>query len=378
MHLPDPSLLYVTLGTMAGNMIEGIPIWTMLIGQSGSGKTKMLKSLLKLPRVVAVGSMKGEASFLSGTSRREKAKDATGGVLNKLGDNGCIAYMDFTTLISKGENVVNEILGALRELFDETYQREVGTEGGRTIEHKGRVNLIAGCTPAIDRAAEVNGEMGQRTLYYRLPKTSGYQESSSALRSKNIKQDTEDMQDMVASMFYALDLTMEKVSVRREMNVTEVDRVVSLAMVGCTLRGTIPRHWKNREVDDVAAVEVASRYSQQLGQLFLGMEALGLDEPDCWEVLEKIILDGMPQIRRAALQAVIDGKANGGMRVSTAAVSRVVKVSESAASRTLEDLYILGVVERMTAVSGESGKKLESWKLTDWAEERFKKVGVEG
>jgi hypothetical protein len=41
-------------------------------------------------------------------------------------------------------------------------------------------------------------------------------------------------------------------------------------------------------------------------------------------------------------------------------------------------LYILGVVERMTAVSGESGKKLESWKLTDWAEERFKKVGVEG
>ena len=169
MHIPDPHGLYVTMGTMAGNMLTGKPIWLMLAGSSGSGKTLLLKTLTDQEGVRQVSSIKGEAAFLSGSNKRERAKDATGGILRELGDNGMLLYMDLTSLLSQDERTVKSMLAILRELYDQTWVRDIGGEGGRSLAHKGRVSFLAGVTNAIDRHAEIGQEMGQRCLYYRLP-----------------------------------------------------------------------------------------------------------------------------------------------------------------------------------------------------------------
>lgn len=378
MHIPDPLYLYVVMGSMAGNMMTGIPPWLMIIGQSGQTKTKVINSLLKLKSVRQVASIKGEAALLSGTSKKDRAKDATGGLLRELGENGCLAFTDLTSLMSKDPRTMGEMLGILRELFDKTWKRDIGAEGGRSLSHTGRVCLVAGVThAAIDRQAEVNAEMGQRSLYFRIPASTGYQEAMSAVQDTEPDESMRALQDIVLSMFYGLGMAMDKQTRRRDLSLTEADRLVELARLGVKMRNVVPRDWRDRNVIDIPTDEMATRMSQQLAQLYCGMEAIGVEEEERWRACEKIVMDSMPLIRRECLMTVMDGIANGGLKVSTASVARVVKVSETAARRTLEDLELLGVVARMASVSGVGS---EGWKLSEWSKERLEKIrgGADG
>src|ERR1700676_2204366 len=81
MYLPDPHGLYAVMGAMAGNMLTGAPVWLMLAGDSGSGKTLIQKTLTEQAGVRQVSSIKGEAALLSGVSKKDRAKDSTGGIL---------------------------------------------------------------------------------------------------------------------------------------------------------------------------------------------------------------------------------------------------------------------------------------------------------
>lgn len=375
MHIPDPLFIYVVMGAMAGNMMTGVPPWLMIIGQSGQTKTKMIKSLLKLERVRQVASIKGEAALLSGTAKKDRAKDATGGLLRELGDNGCLAFTDLTSLMSKDPRTMGEMLGILRELFDRTWKRDIGAEGGRSLKHTGRVCVVAGVThAAIDRQTEVNAEMGQRSLYYRLPWSSGYQEAMSAVQDVEPDESTIAMQDLVHSMFYGLEMSFANPRRRRVLTLTEADRIVELGRLAVKMRNVVPRDWRDRNVIDVPTDEMATRMSQQLAQLYVGMDAIGVEEEERWRGCEKIVMDSMPLIRRACLTTVMDGINNGGLKVSTASVARVVKVSETAARRTLEDLELLDVVTRITGVNGSGVVVSEGWKLSEWSRERLGKI----
>lgn len=368
-HMPDPEALYVTLGAMAGNMMSGKPVWLLLVGASGSGKTLLLESLMKLDRTRMVASIKGESALLSGVKKKDRAHDATGGILKELGENGCLVFMDLNTLLSKRKEEVGEMLGILRELYDRTWSRDIGGEGGRHIAHSGRVCLLAGVTHTIDRHTEANQEMGPRCLFYRLPWTDGYQESMSAVNAINPDETRTNMQLIVQAMFNGLELSFENPTLRREMNPTEADVIVGIAQLGSKLRSIVPRDWKDRTVIDVPSEEVSTRMSQQMSQLFCGMEAIGVHKEQIWAALRKIAMDSMPQVRRMTLKCIIreDVKLDKGISTGAAKVvdiAKQIRISETAAKRVVEDLSLLGVIK----------KKSEGWRLTEWSKER---LGIE-
>ena len=63
---------------VANRKLEGDPVWLMLVGGSGVGKTERLIPLAVMPDVVLESSITGPAALLSGTGKKERAKDATG------------------------------------------------------------------------------------------------------------------------------------------------------------------------------------------------------------------------------------------------------------------------------------------------------------
>src|SRR5579863_3923358 len=65
--LPDPGILYVTLGTVAANRMSGDPVWTLLVGSSSSGKSEMTSALSHLPEYFSVSTFT-EAGLLSGVT----------------------------------------------------------------------------------------------------------------------------------------------------------------------------------------------------------------------------------------------------------------------------------------------------------------------
>ena len=119
--------------------------------------------------VVLESSITGPAALLSGTGKKERAKDATGGLLRKLPEGGGVLLLkDFTSIIDMHRDARAEVLAALREVYDGRWDRSVGAEGGRTLTWTGHCGLVAGCTTAIDSAHSVMSVMGTRFMLVRL------------------------------------------------------------------------------------------------------------------------------------------------------------------------------------------------------------------
>lgn len=359
LHMPDPMPLYVTMGSVAGMMLTGTPPWLMLVGSSGCGKTAMLESLLKVQGVEPVSDISGDGALLSGTKRKEVAKDATGGLLKVLGENGCLAFMDFTSILSKSKERVSDLLGIFRELFDRTWSRDIGGEGGRKLVHTGRVCLIAGVTQAVDRAHEVNREMGERCLYFRYPTTDGYQEGRTALDDVEPDKSKEHRQLLVEAMFEHCGLSFAQPVRRRQLTMREQHRIVTLAQFGARCRSNVPRDAYTHQVIDAVSPEVATRMAKEMAQLYCGMEAIGNTQEETWAALRKVALDSMSMARRTVLEHVQVGEE------TERAIATAAKISQRVVKIVLEDLELLGVLEKRGA------KGAEKWRASEWTDRKL-------
>src|SRR6266542_905419 len=180
LHLPDPAPLLAVLGAVAANRLDGDPVWLLLVGPPGGGKSELLQAVSCLPNVFPAATLT-EAALLSGTPKKEHADGAKGGLLRAIGEFGIIVAKDFGSVLSMNRDARAAVLAALREVYDSAWTRHVGTDGGRTLTWTGKVGLIAGCTPTIDRHYAVMGAMGERFVLYRLPEVSSCDQASQAL-----------------------------------------------------------------------------------------------------------------------------------------------------------------------------------------------------
>ena len=99
LHLPDTGALDVVLGTVAANRLDGDPVWLLLVGPPGGGKSELLNAVSGLDDAHPAATLT-EAALLSGTPKREKAADAKGGLLREIGDRGIIVCKDFGSVLS--------------------------------------------------------------------------------------------------------------------------------------------------------------------------------------------------------------------------------------------------------------------------------------
>ena len=113
------------------------PTWMILVGAAGSGKTEMLSAAARLPGVHVVGSLT-EAALLSGTPRKDTASGASGGLLREIGEHGILVLKDFGSILSMHREARGAVLAALREIYDGSWTRLVGVDGGRRLHWEGR------------------------------------------------------------------------------------------------------------------------------------------------------------------------------------------------------------------------------------------------
>lgn len=181
LYFPDPSPLYVLMGAVAANCLTGNPVWLMLIGPPSCGGTVLLQTLMGLGRVYAAGSITGPAALLSGTGRRDVAKDATGGLFKQVEPKGMLVFKDFTSILTLPREPMGLVLDAFRNAYDGSWTRPVGTDGARNLMWKGKLAVVAKCTPAIDSHHGVTANLGERWIYYRYASSDGYGEVRTAL-----------------------------------------------------------------------------------------------------------------------------------------------------------------------------------------------------
>lgn len=339
---------------LANHHFDGDPIWLMLVGGSGIGKTERLNALAALPDVVLESSISGPAALLSGTGKKERAKDASGGVLRKfLNGHGILVLKDFTSVLEMHREARAEILAAFREIYDGRWDRSVGADGGRTLTWQGRIGLIAGCTTAIDSAHAVMSAMGTRFVLMRL--RGDEQLAHSVLDHVGREQEMREALREAAGA-----LLLHPPGRPHELTDTIKGRIAALGSYVAAARSPVDRDHQG-EIRLVLDAEAPTRIVKMLAQLWRAAGLLGLDAEDAWAVVERVGMDSIPKLRLSALRylrACISA-------ATTTEIAEAVEHPSRTTRRALEDLTAHRVVERDAGGSG----KADRWMLTERAQQ---------
>lgn len=358
LYLPDPGIVVVTLGAIAANLLDGDPVWLVIVGPPGGGKSETLQAAGGLPDVHPAATLT-EAALLSGTSRKEHASDAKGGLLRTVGDFGLVICKDFGSVLNMQRDARAAVLAALREVYDGSWTRHVGTDGGKTLTWTGKLGLLAGCTQSIDRHHAVMGAMGERFVLYRLPEVDADKQARRALAHAG--QETRmraELSAAVAGLFRG-GLPAQAPALTEQ----DTTRLVALATLAVRCRSAVERDGYSREVELVPDAESPTRLVKVLARLLAGIHATGADPVTAWHVVTKCALDSIPALRLAAIAHLHDAPGEQ----STTTIAQAVRHPTQTTRRALEDLAAHGVLTRTSNGKGHA----DTWQLTAWTAERY-------
>jgi hypothetical protein len=360
LHIPDPAPLYVVLATVLANRMPGDPVWLLLVGPPGSGKTELLVPLVVLEDMHMAATLT-EPALLSGSPQRERAKDAKGGLLREIGEYGIVVCKDFGSVLSMHRDARAAVLSALREVYDGSWTRHVGTDGGRRLHWQGKLGLLAGCTPTIDNHAAVMGAMGERFAIFRMPDTA---EDAQAVRALTHAGHEDEMRGELGAAVRGV-LAGVDVGRARALDLAETQRtrLVHLATLAVRCRSAVERDGYTREIELIPEPEAPGRLTLTLARVFTALREIGVEDAGAWRILAKLALDSMPKLRRRALEYVLDHD-----RPDTAAVAEALDLPTQTTRRGLEDLAAHGLLRR----EGQGKGKAHLWQPTAFTRERWK------
>jgi hypothetical protein len=357
LHLPDVEPVYATLGAAAANYLPGVPVWLVLVGPPAAGKTEILGSLARLPNVCQAATLT-EASLLSGSPKREHATGAKGGLLRELGDFGIVILKDLGSILSMRPDSRAEVLAALREVYDGSWTRYVGVDGGRTLSWTGKVGLLAGSTPTLDRHHAVIAAMGERFTLCRLLEPTEEQ-AQRALEHAGEREDEmrQELADAVAALFAG------RRDDPRALDADERRELVDAAVLVTRARSAVERDRYTREIELVPGAEGPARLAVTLERLLAGLDVLGCERGLARAVTRRVALDCIPMLRRRALERL----AELGAPDTTKAVAEALDLPTTTVKRTLEDLTAYRLITRY----GQGQGKADAWAVTDWARDKL-------
>jgi hypothetical protein len=358
LYLQDDTPVLGTLGAAAANLLDKEdPVWWLLVGATSGGKTEIISALTGLPNVNLASTLT-EASLLSGTSKKERAANAKGGLLREIGDFGILVCKDFTSILSMSGDARSSALAALREVYDGSWTRHVGTDGGQKLHWAGKVGFVGGVTPTIDRHHTVMAVMGQRFLLHRLPvadKQDNKQTKIALGRKGKAQSMREELSLAVRRLFLGIGDRQPT-----ELDEAEQDRLGGLADFVVVCRSAVERGGRNFDIELIPEPEGAARLALQLRALAYGLDVLGVDRQRAWQVITKTALDCVPAIRLRVLQ----GLWNSDGDIETPTLAARLGYPTPTARRALEDLGAHELVERTSRGTGRSS---DTWVLGDWA-----------
>ncbi len=360
LYLPDPGHVVAVLATQHANRAAGDPVWLLIIGGPSSGKTEAVMSL-KAQSDVHVGGVITEGGLLSATPRKEHAAGATGGLLRQIGDRGHLVLKDFTSVLSMNRDTRAQLLGALREIYDGSWTRHVGTDGAKTLHWEGKLGLIAGCTGAFDTHYAVIGSLGDRFLLYRLPvEHDGDQLGERALAHLGLEEQMR--RELAEASGRVLDAA-GPIGTPRD---ADKERIVTLASLAVRARSSVERDPYTREITLVHPPEEAGRLALALLRLLQGARAIGAGDDLAWRVVVKVAIDCVPPIRAAILRLLRSGEE------ATTQIALTLDLPLSTVRRAAEDLTAHRLLTR-TKKNGKEGAS-DIWALSNWTQVRIKAI----
>ena len=329
----DIDALDAELAAAAVQNLDGDLLWLLLVSGSGNAKTESVQALQGAGAHV-VSTIASQGALLSGTQKRDRSADASGGLLRQIGQQGVLVIKDVTSILSMGRELRAEVMAALREIYDGRWVRTVGTDGGRTLEWHGRIAVIGAVTTAWDAAHAVIATMGDRFVLLRMDSTT---ERINAGRRAIANTGSEEK--MRAELATAVaDVLAGASRSGIELDDEETGTLLAAADLVTLARTGVEFNYRG-DVIDAHAPEMPTRFAKQLAQVVRGGVAVGMRREDAMRLAIRCARDSMPPIRLAILD-YLAGHPNS----FTTEVRKGIDKPHATVDRQLQALHMLGAV----------------------------------
>ncbi|HEY5786194.1 MAG TPA: hypothetical protein VIT65_15605 [Microlunatus sp.] len=348
----DTDALDAVLVTAAVERLEGDPLWLLLISGSGNAKTECVQALDRL--AIVTSSISSEGALLSATSAKERTEDATGGLLRRIGSRGVIVVKDVTTILSMDRTARGQVLAALREVYDGRWARNVGTDGGKTLEWTGRLAVVGAVTTAWDRAHDVIASMGDRFVLLRLDSTTGRQAAGRQAIANTGDEVT--MRAELATAVAAVIAVMDRAT--GPVSETETDLLLQAADLVTLARTGVDFDYQGGVID-AHAPEMPTRFAKQLAQVVRGGVSIGMNRPEALRLAIRCARDSMPPLRLAILD---DVAAHPGSTATD--VRKRIGKPRNTVDRQLQALHMLDVLDVLEEEATYGGRDVTRWRYT--------------
>jgi len=350
---PDIDAAKIILAAVASHrIVDYPPAWAMGIAPAGSMKTEILKSLDGLPSVHLVDEVTAN-TFISGKlSQPGEQRTTPASLLHRIGDEGIIIAADFSTVLEIDEKTRGKILSQLRRIYDGQLRREFGSEDNLDErEWKGRITLLAGATPVVDRFHKVFAALGDRFARVRWPRAGGVEAAMMAMEQDRTV--SEQLKKLVHKYLLPV-LSQPKIDAPKLAHEMQL-RIANLSEIVALARTYIPRN-SEREIDGTVQAESNTRLPQQLAQVGRGWAALmnrsEVDE-EAFGLIRRTAWDSIPPVRRAILEGLMSGKK-----------PHSVGLPPATTDRGLEELVAIGLLATRIVTCGTKCTETE-YRLSD-------------
>ncbi len=235
---------------------------------------------------------------------------------------------DFTSVLSMNAETSTRMLAALREIYDGFWTRRVGTDGGLELTWQGKLAVIACCTEIIDDRARVVGAMGERFVYFRLPKMSRSAMARRAITgSGNEGEMREALKQAVAGFFAGLEVPAAPVALSER----EVDCLTALADLASRCRSGVLRDSHSRGITMALESEYPGRIAKIMLRVFSGLVTVGVERPRAWFLVTKMAFDSMHKTRRQVFGVMLK---NRDQKATTKEITESLFLPDSTVRRT--------------------------------------------
>jgi hypothetical protein len=256
----DLDALDAVLATGASERLTGDPLWLLVVSGPGAAKTETVQALMGAGAHVT-STIASEGALLSATSRRERSGTATGGLLRKIGERGILVIKDVTSILSSDRNIRASVLAAVREVHDGRWERNVGTDGGKTLTWVGRIILVG----AVTSAHSVIAALGDRFVVVRIDSSVGRPQSGRRAIG-NTGSEVQMREELAAA---AGGCVAHACTDNVTLTDPEIDQLLAAADIVTMARTAVERDYQG-EVIDAHAPEMPTRFAKQLVQMVRG------------------------------------------------------------------------------------------------------------
>jgi hypothetical protein len=330
----NPYSLRIVTSCFLANFLDGPPVWIIVSGKSGTGKTELIMTFSCCPLHSYVVSGITPAGLLPANGMQGALDAANGKIL---------IVKDMSTLTQENKEDKNKLYGYLRDAYDGNVSKHVGTA---YLTWNGKIGFLGASVPIIETYSDFNGQLGERFLYHRM------REMPSRKLLMKIDSNSGRHKILINELQEAGCEFVENwnppATTKLPRSIKELIMDVSV-LVPC-LRTNISRNRQNKsEIDmPIETQESPARIFNTIKKMAVVAFTLDNTTKDIVrKMVLKMLLDGLPDTRYKILHTIYK---NQKTCTTKSAIAKKLGMSDSICGRYIKDLELLEIIKPNTCI----------------------------